>query len=69
MKLTSKRVNGIKSGYWTAAKKDDVVQRLGAIEDKGPELLERSCRYICGNQAARGACEECPVDELRRMIG
>lgn len=32
-RLTSRRVNGIKSGYWTAANKEEVVQRLGELED------------------------------------
>ena len=31
-KLTSRRVNGIKQGYWSPAKKEELVQRLGAYE-------------------------------------
>lgn len=34
-RLTHKRVNGIKQGYWTAAKKDELVERLAAYEDTG----------------------------------
>ena len=34
-RLTNKRVNGIKQGYWTAAKKDELVERLAAYEDTG----------------------------------
>lgn len=34
-RLTSIRCSGIKSGYWSPHKKDDLVQRLGAYEDTG----------------------------------
>ena len=39
-RLTAQRVNGIKSGYWSAAKKDELVQRLGKYEDTGLEPEE-----------------------------
>lgn len=39
-RLTSKRVNGIKSGYWSPAKKDELVQRLGEYEDTELEPRE-----------------------------
>ena len=43
-RLTAKRVNGIKSGYWSPAKKDELVQRLGKYEDTGmePEELQKT---------------------------
>ena len=34
-RLTHERVNGIKRGYWSAAKKDELVERLAAYEDTG----------------------------------
>lgn len=34
-RLTHKRSNGIKSGYWSPAKKEELVQRLAAYEDTG----------------------------------
>lgn len=34
-RLTSKRVSGIKSGYWTQHKKDELTQALGPYEDTG----------------------------------
>ena len=42
-RLTSKRCNGIKTGYWSPAKKDELVQRLGLYEDTGlePEQIKR----------------------------
>lgn len=30
-RLTAQRCNGIKTGYWSPAKKDDLVQRLGPL--------------------------------------
>lgn len=41
-RLTAQRCNGIKSGYWSTAKKDDLVQRLGQYEDTGltPEEIK-----------------------------
>ena len=34
-RLTAQRCSGIKSGYWSNAKKDELVQRLGQYEDTG----------------------------------
>lgn len=34
-RLTHQRVNGIKNGYWSAAKKEDLVQHLAAYENTG----------------------------------
>mgnify|MGYP003156383576 FL=1 len=39
-RLTQKRVNGIKTGYWSASKKDDLVARLAEYEDTGLEPKE-----------------------------
>ena len=41
-RLTAQRGSGIKSGYWSTAKKDDLVQRLGQYEDTGltPEEIK-----------------------------
>ena len=34
-RLTHKRVNGIKTGYWPPSKKQDLVDRLSEYEDTG----------------------------------
>lgn len=39
-RLTNLRVNGIKTGYWSPAKKEELVQRLAAYEDTGLEPEE-----------------------------
>ena len=50
-RLTAPRCSGIKSGYWSTAKKDELVQRLGQYEDTGPtpeeirELRREDNRY------------------------
>ncbi len=36
-RLTQKRVNGIKMGYWSTSKKDELVARLAEYEDTGLE--------------------------------
>lgn len=36
-RLTHKRANGIKSGYWSPNKKDESVQRLAEYENTGME--------------------------------
>lgn len=42
-RLTAQRYSGIKSGYWSTAKKDELVQRLGQYEDTGltPEEIRK----------------------------
>ena len=47
-RLTAQRMNGIKSGYWSLAKKDELIQRLGEYEDMGLEpdqlrMLIKAC--------------------------
>ena len=32
-RLTHERSNGIKTGYWSPSKKEELVQRLAAYED------------------------------------
>ena len=51
-RLTQKRVNGIKTGYWSTSKKDELVTRLAEYEDTGlkPEevlqLKKNAVRWI-----------------------
>lgn len=41
-RLTHKRNNGIKSGYWSPVKKEELIQHLAAYEDTGitPDQLK-----------------------------
>lgn len=73
MRLTAERCSGIKTGYWSQAKKSDLMQRLGAIEHRGSELLANVCKSICLHTRTvekdlDGVCRECPVYELSSMI-
>jgi len=42
-RLTHKRNNGIKEGYWSPNKKEELVQRLAEYEDTGldPEQVQQ----------------------------
>lgn len=42
-RLTHVRQSGIKQGYWTTCKKDELTQRLGQYEDTGlsPEEIKK----------------------------
>lgn len=39
-RLTAERMNGIKTGYWSASKKEELVQRLAEYENIGLEPEE-----------------------------
>lgn len=39
-RMTHKRANGIKTGYWSPNKKEELVERLAAYEDTGLEPQE-----------------------------
>lgn len=41
-RMTNKRVNGIKTGYWSPNKKEELVQRLAKYENTGltPEQVQ-----------------------------
>ena len=44
-RLTAKRVNGIKRGYWSSARKDDLVQALESM--KIPDVLPQEVMDVC----------------------
>lgn len=52
-RLTSPRCSGIKSGYWSTAKKDELVQRLGQYEEyEDTGLTPEEIRRMKDAQAA-----------------
>lgn len=75
MKLTSERCNGIKAGYWSPAKKDELIQRLGVIEHRSEHLIAQICDGLCrmprgdvpADQLAE-FCEHCPATILYKLI-
>lgn len=51
-RLTHERTNGIKSGYWSQAKKDELIARLAQYENTGLEPgiiadMVRNYEQIC----------------------
>ena len=73
MRLTSERCSGIKEGYWTNAKKDELVQRLGWIEHQGPKLIQaarnKKCLVMDREQRTPKRCSNCELYPLARVIG
>ena len=76
-KLTSTRVNGISSGYWSPAKKAELTQRLGDLEHRAPRMLNDLCDPYCKypgredmtREEQMEICDECPMNSLMRMVG
>jgi ATP-dependent protease Clp ATPase subunit len=55
-RLTAPRCSGIKSGYWSTAKKEELVQRLGQYEDTGltpEEIKDGLDQYVIGQDEAK----------------
>ena len=53
-RLTAQRCNGIKTGYWSPAKKDDLVLDVLPYEDIGLEPAEIVKRLKDAEKAAEG---------------
>ena len=72
MNLTSERCNGIKSGYWSAAKKEDLVQKLGRIEKNGPSFVTSGCVMLCAHKGPLNQhdpyCTDCPLKKLLLLL-
>lgn len=75
LKLTGERVNGIKSGYWSAKNRETIVQKLGAVEHQSGKLLEQVCDKCCRHpfeleqDELDSVCAGCPVTQLAELIG
>ena len=59
-RLTHERVNGIKTGYWSAANKEDLTQRLAQFEDivTDPEVLWEIWKHDITPNMVKRAKEE-----------
>lgn len=74
-KLTSERMSTTKGGYWSPSRKDDLVQKLGAIEHRAPALAADVCSQICQypgkltQEELEARCETCPLDQMMKLIG
>ncbi|MBQ3089537.1 MAG: hypothetical protein IJD21_03130 [Oscillospiraceae bacterium] len=69
-RLTHPRVNGIKTGYWSPAKMDELIEKLGPIEEQLPDQLNRLCDYICkyGPSKDPAPCDRCPLNIIDHLI-
>lgn len=67
-RLTHPRNSGIKTGYWSNSKKDELIEQLAAYEDTGltpEEVAKMKERYMLGKEVhSQGDDEsdgiECP---------
>lgn len=69
--MTAERCSGIKSGYWSAEKKEDLVQQLGLYEHQvlSPAKIEQFQKLRTRLKGAREIVElanECGRQGLRR---
>lgn len=69
-RLTAQRCNGIKTGYWSAAKKEELIQRLAAYENTGlmPEQIEALKKIADANEAGRLIELPCKIGDTIYMI-
>lgn len=76
-RLTHQRVNGIKTGYWSAATKEVLVQRLAAFEDEAERRTARprtifeqitASPEVLGDVLTSLSVPEAPWDEAFREI-
>ena len=70
-RMTSERVNGIKSGYWSPARKEELVQRLAEYENIGTvekcrEAVEKQkpkpCEFYGDEEDGKLLCPNCGED-------
>ena len=65
-RLTHERASGIKTGYWSPAKKDALIERLAEYENTGltpQEIIAMRAQNILleGRMCVScGACKPCP---------
>lgn len=71
-RLTHERVNGIKTGYWSAATKETLVQRLAAYENTGlePEEIGEAIKRAAKESETKTATimEECIAGAFRDVL-
>lgn len=63
-RLTHERSNGIKSGYWSQYKKDDLINRLAGYENTGltpDEIMQMKSEYksMSASTDKSGHCDKC----------
>ena len=66
-RLTHERVNGIKTGYWSAATKEVLVQKLAAYENTGyePDEIRAAIEQAAKNSETKTASCRWPAAPSR----
>lgn len=68
-RLTHERVNGIKTGYWSAATKEALVQKLAAYENTGyePDEIRAAIEQAAKNSETNLEVEQPESEFLLRV--
>lgn len=74
-KLTRRTSRGITDGFISGYKRDDLIQKLGALEYGGEQLMEQVCDGVCRLREEAedpmemdSICEGCPVTQLMDLL-
>ena len=75
-RLTHERSSGIKTGYWSPARKEELISKLGPIEERGPGLIANICAHYCiyingasvSQDELDALCDKCPAKRLADCI-
>ena len=67
-RMTHKRVNGIKTGYWSPATKEELVQRLAEYENTGLEPQEIGPAIEKAAKDAESATAECIAGGIKDTV-
>ena len=71
-RLTHERVNGIKTGYWSAATKEVLAQKLAAYENTGyePDEIRAAIEQAAKNSETKTATimAECIVGAMKDTL-
>ena len=74
-KLTRRPRRGISDGFISGYKREDLIQKLGALEYGGEQLMEQVCDGVCRFREETedpmemdSICEGCPVTQLMELL-
>ena len=67
-RLTHERCSGIKTGYWSAAKKDELIERLAEYENTEHKIVFSSILYNVGKRNVGKAIRADYKKDLRLQI-
>ncbi len=72
MALLTKRSMGLGDGYRSGYSRPQLIDKLGGIEYKGPDLAGEICEKVCKHLETAydlsDLCELCPLKQLMDLI-